>query len=82
MTTGKWDERLAFESIGIPVANDSDWPVQLADAKLIVDSTTKRFPYACGMEDNSDVNAKIKENFAKLIIGAHTAQSFADAMTK
>ena len=82
MTTGKWDERLASESIGIPVANDSDWPVQLADAKLIVDSTTKRFPYACGMEDSSDINAKIKENFAKLIVGTHTAQSFADAMTK
>ena len=56
--------------------------MQLADAKLIVDSTTKRLPYACGMEDNSDVNAKIKENFAKLIVGTHTAQSFADAMTK
>ena len=82
MTTGKWDERLASESIGIPVANDSEWPVQLADAKLIVDSTTKRFPYACGMEDSPDINAKIKENFAKLIVGTHTAQSFADAMTK
>ena len=82
MTTGKWDETLASESIGIPVANDSEWPMQLADAKLIVDSTTKRLPYACGMEDNSDVNAKIKENFAKLIVGTHTAQSFADAMTK
>ena len=82
MTTGKWDETLASESIGIPVANDSEWPMQLADAKVIVDSTTKRFPYACGMEDNSDVNAKIKENFAKLIVGTHTAQSFADAMTK
>ena len=82
MTTGKWDERLASESIGIPVANDSEWPAQLADAKVIVDSTTKRLPYACGMEDSSDINAKIKENFAKLITGAHTAQSFADAMTK
>ena len=59
------------KSIGIPVANDSEWPMQLADAKLIVDSTTKRLPYACGMEDNSDVNAKIKENFAKLIVEAH-----------
>ncbi|MFC2478002.1 MAG: ABC transporter substrate-binding protein, partial [Treponema socranskii subsp. buccale] len=82
MTTGKWDERLASESIGIPVANDSEWPMQLADAKVIVDSTTKRFPYACGMEDSPDINARIKENFAKLIVGTHTAQSFADAMTK
>lgn len=82
MTTGKWDERLASESIGIPVANDSEWPMQLADAKVIVGSTTKRLPSACGMEDSPDINAKIKENFAKLIVGTHTAQSFADAMTK
>jgi raffinose/stachyose/melibiose transport system substrate-binding protein len=82
LTTGEWDKTLADESIGIPMGNSSAWPTALAEAKGVVDSTTKRLPWAVGMEDNPGVNAKIKENFAKLIKGDLTAESFATAMTK
>jgi raffinose/stachyose/melibiose transport system substrate-binding protein len=82
LTTGEWDATLAEESIGIPIGNDSAWPNALAEAKVVVDSSTKRLRWAGGMEDNPDINAKIKENLAKLIKGDFNAQQFADAMAK
>ncbi|MEG0178438.1 MAG: extracellular solute-binding protein [Oscillospiraceae bacterium] len=82
MTTGEWDQKLADESLGVPMANDAKWPVQTADAKAIIDSTTKRIPWACGMEDVAEVNAAIKENFAKLVKGDIDAKAFADNMAK
>jgi raffinose/stachyose/melibiose transport system substrate-binding protein len=80
LTTGVWDVALAEESIGIPMANSSEWPAALAEAKAVVDSTTVRLPWAVGMEDNSDINAKIKQNFARLIQGGITVDQFAAAM--
>jgi len=82
MTTGQWDVTLAQDTIGIPVANDSRWPDALAEARVVVDNTTKRLPWAVGMEDKAEINAKIKENFARLIRGDFNAQQFADAMRR
>jgi raffinose/stachyose/melibiose transport system substrate-binding protein len=82
LTTGEWDVTLADESLGIPMANASEWPATLAEAKAVLDATTKRLPWAVGMEDTAEINAKIKENFAKLITGEFNAQQFADAMAR
>jgi raffinose/stachyose/melibiose transport system substrate-binding protein len=82
LTTGEWDAALAQESIGIPMGNDSAWPEALAEARAVVDSTTKRLPWAVGMEDSPDINAKIKENLAKLIMGSFNADEFAAAMAR
>ena len=82
LTTGEWDAVLAEESIGIPMGNDSEWPAALAEAKAVVDATSKRLPWAVGMEDSPDINAKIKENFAKLVMGDLNADQFAAAMAK
>ncbi|MDR0503856.1 MAG: ABC transporter substrate-binding protein [Treponema sp.] len=82
MTTGYWDVTLAEETIGIPVANDSRWPDALAEARTVVDNTSKRLPWAVGMEDKAEINAKIKENFARLIKGDITAYQFAEAMKR
>jgi raffinose/stachyose/melibiose transport system substrate-binding protein len=82
LTTGEWDQTLSEESLGIPMETNSAWPEQLADAREIVASTTKRLPWAVGMEDNPDVNAKIKTNFARLIQGALTPEQFAAEMRK
>ena len=80
MTTGEWDVTLARETIGIPVGIDSAWPEALAEARVVVDNTTIRLPWAVGMEDRAEHNAKIKENFARLIMGDLNAQQFANAM--
>ncbi len=80
LTTGEYDTKLAEESLGIPMANDSQWPSQLTEAKAIVDSTTTRYPWGVGMESDTDILSKIKENFAKIITGVIDAQGFVDAM--
>lgn len=80
LTTGEWDELLAEKSLGIPAGNNTPWPVQLGEARAIVDNTTKRLPWAVGMERNNEINSKIQENFKKLIRGDLDAAGFADAM--
>ncbi len=82
MTTGKWDSRLAEESLGVPMGKDSTWPKQTAEAKVVIDNTTNWMTWAVGMENVADVNTKIKENFSKLIIGTLDAKGFYEAMNK
>lgn len=82
MTTGKWDGELAKESLGVPMGKDSDWPKQTAEAKTIIDHTTVWMTWAVGMENLPDVNAKIKENFSRLILGTIDADGFYAAMNK
>jgi len=82
LTTGKWDDELARESLSIPIANASKWPDDLAEAKVVMENTTMPLPWAAGMEDRTEVNAKIKDSFSKLIKGDYNAQQFADAMRK
>lgn len=82
LTVGEWDQKLSDESMGVPMANDATWPPQLADAKSVIDTSTKRLNWAVGMEDDSDINATLKESFAKLVLGEYTAQQFADALGK
>ncbi len=82
LTTGEWDAKLAEESLGVPMGKNSVWPKQTAEAKTIIDNTTTWMTWAVGMENLADVNAKIKENFSKLIIGNLDAQEFYAAMNK
>jgi raffinose/stachyose/melibiose transport system substrate-binding protein len=82
LTTGPWDAALAEESLGIPMGNASEWPAVLAEAKSVVDATTIRLPWAVGMENNSGINARIKQNFAQLIMGKFTPEQFAAEMRK
>ena len=82
MTTGRWDEELARESLGIPMGNDSEWPRQLAEAKAVVDRTTNRLPWAVGMQDDADINAVVTQSFARVVTGAINAQQFADALRR
>lgn len=80
LTIGEWDQKLADTSMGVPMANDATWPVELAEAKAVLDGSTNRIPWACGMEDVTEVNAQIMESFSKLVSGTINAQGFADAM--
>lgn len=82
LTTGEWDVKLANDSLGVPMGNDSPWPVQLEEAKAVVDNTTVLLPWAVGMDSNPDINAKIKENFGRLVAGTIDANGFAAGMRK
>lgn len=82
MTTGKWDSQLAKDTIGVPMANDAVWPTQLAEAKTVFDNTTIRYRWAVDMENNADIQTKVKTNFQLLISGKANAQQFANAMNQ
>lgn len=79
LTSGEWDQTLANETLGVPMANDAEWPEALAEAKTCLDNTTQRLSWAVDMENDANVNASIKENLAKMISGELDAQGFADA---
>ena len=82
LTSGEWDQKLATDTMGVPMANDATWPDALAEAKVCLDNTTQRLTWAVDMENDANVNASIKENLAKMISGQTDAQGFADAFAK
>ena len=79
LTSGEWDQKLADETMGVPMANDATWPEALTDAKAVIDGTTQRLSWAVDMENDANVNAAIKTNLALMISGELDAQGFADA---
>lgn len=79
MTSGQWDQKLADDTMGVPMANDATWPEALAEAKAVLDNTTQRLTWAVDMENDANVNAAIKTNLALMISGQLDAQGFADA---
>ncbi len=82
LTTGEWDAKLAADSLGVPMGNSSEWPAALKEAKAVIDGTSHRLPWAVGMEDKAEINVKIKENLAKLIVGDINADGFYKGMQK
>lgn len=82
LTSGEADQNLADATLGVPMANDATWPEAIADAKEIINNTTNRLPWAVGMENDSNINACIKTNLAKMITGELDAQGFADAFAQ
>ncbi|MEG0769793.1 MAG: extracellular solute-binding protein [Ruthenibacterium sp.] len=82
LTSGEWDQKLATDTLGVPMANDATWPEALAEAKACLDATTNRLTWAVDMENDANVNASIKENLAKMINGTTDAQGFVDAFAK
>ena len=80
MTIGYWDQVLATDSMGVPMANDATWPPQLTDAKAILDATSNPFPWAAGAEDDPSVGAAIIDGIQRLVSGSMNAQEFADSL--
>ncbi len=82
LTTGKWDVELAKNSLGVPVAKDSAWPEQLKEAKVVFDGLKVWYPWAGGIQANTDKQPIIVQNFTKLLSGSLDAQGFVGEMKK
>ena len=81
VTQGEYDLLLAQESLGIPAdVTNTEWPVQLAEAKDVMASLTTRYGWAASAESNVDMTPIIKESFIKLCAGQMTAQEFVDTL--
>lgn len=77
LTKGEFDKKFSVESVGIPSdSTNTEWPVQIACVKPVMESLTTRYPWAAGAEDNVDMTPIIKENMMKLCGGSITADEF------
>lgn len=82
LTTGQWDKELASASYGVPVGGTTDWPKQLAEAKGIFSTLTTCYPWAGGIQTNTNKQPVIVQSFTKLIGGQLTAEQFVANMKK
>lgn len=82
LTTGRWDKELAEKTYGVPMANTTDWPIQLADAKDIFSKLGVCYPWAAGLQYNMDKAPVIASAFTKLITGQITSEQFVAELKK
>ena len=81
LTIGEYDQKLADETVGIPAdTTNTEWPAMVECAKPVIEQSTNRFTWACGVESNVDMTPVIKENFIKLMAGSITADEFVSTM--
>lgn len=82
LTTSEWDTELAKKSFGVPVSGTAQWPSQLSEAKEVFNSLDTVYPWAAGIQSDTDKLPIIAEAFTKLISGSLTAEQFVEAMKK
>lgn len=82
LTTGEWDKQLAEKTYGVPMANTTDWPKQLTDAKNIFNKLEECYPWAGGIEYNTDKTPIIAASFTKVLTGQYTAEQFVNEVKK
>lgn len=82
LTTGQWDKELAEKTYGVPMANTTDWPIQLTDAKDIFPKLGVCYPWAAGLQYNTDKAPVIASAFTKLITGQITSEQFVAEVKK
>lgn len=83
LTRGKWDKKIAEQSLGIPADLENEkWPDQLEDSKPYFDNCTEYFATSGGLENNPDITPALKENLMKLYSGSINAEEFVANMSK
>lgn len=80
LTTGKWDSEIAQKSFGVPVSGTAEWPTQLVEAKSVFEQLDTVYPWAGGIQADTDKLPIIAEAFTKLLGGQYDAEGFIDAM--
>ncbi len=82
LTTGSVDNDIAKASFGVPVSGDATWPTQLEEAKVVFNNLDKVYPWAGGIQADTDKLPVIAEAFTKLLSGSMTADEFIAEMKK
>ncbi len=80
LTTGKWANKLAKDTMSIPMDLSAGWPKQLADDKAIFMSLKKIYPWSGGLAANPDLFPVIKKEFIDLVAGKINATEFVSAI--
>ena len=64
LTKGEYDQKLADETVGIPAdTTNTEWPAMVECAKPVIEQSTNRFTWACGVESNVDMVLLTEEVF-------------------
>ena len=82
MTTGEMDSKYAASTYSVPAGIDSEWPVQLSDAKEVFLGIEEWCPWSGGLDDNADLIATIRTAFTELIAGQLTPEEFVARMVE
>ena len=77
LTTGKWDNKLAEDTMGVPVGKDGVWPEQLSDAEAIYSNIDYRVTSDYGIFSVPDYNPLIIEAISNVINGTLTPEQAA-----
>lgn len=80
LTTGEVDNSIAKASFGVPVSGDANWPTQLLEAKAVFENLDTFYPWAAGIQADTDKLPVIAEAFTKLLGGTITAEEFVEQM--
>ena len=78
VTTGEVDQALRDQANAIPMGIDAEWPENLADAKVVMNSYTKRYPAQTAIYINTESRTIIEEACVKLMAGTITAEEFVE----
>lgn len=82
LTTGKWDDKLAEDTLGVPVGKDGTWPEQLKDAEAIYSSIDYRITSDYGLFSVAEYNPVIIEAFTNVLNGSWSAEAAAAKLAK
>lgn len=81
LTSGKFDQKMALESNGIPAdTRNTEWPEMIANVRDAFNAQTDVYEWNMGLNKNAELKDAVKENINKLFEGKLDAQAFVDAM--
>lgn len=81
ITTGEFDAAISSATNSIPAdPNNTEWPAIIQSCKAAFEGATKGYEWDCGIDDNANMTAIIKDWGAKLLSGDCTAQEFVDGL--
>ena len=76
LTTGDWAMKFAEDTMSIPMDLNAEWPVQLADDKIIFMSLSRIYPWSGGLGADHDAMPVVKKEFMSLVAGEISAEQF------
>ena len=82
LTTGAWDNKLAEETMGVPVGKNGTWPEQLKDAEAIYNAIDYRITSDYGIFSIPDYNPLIISAISNVMNGSITPEAAAEELSK
>jgi len=76
LTTGKWDQEMAANTLGAPMDTGMDWPEVISDCKAVFGSLESWIPWSGGLAADTDAFPVIKAEYTRLLAGKVTAEQF------